>query len=121
MIAQTAGIPSGVAMAISDREIALATRDDVTGIVALQDANLREVGGAMSVRFSRDFFDTAVSDLPIIVARNSGKVVGCVVATALTAQAHDPIIEAMLRAYPAQPNPTITVQSVSPNAIAAEA
>ena len=90
-------------MAISNYEIGLATRDDVTGILDLQERNLRSVGGALSVRFSRDWFEAAISDMPIIVARSDEQVVGYVVSTPLTAQAHDPIIQAMLRAYPGSP------------------
>ena len=56
-------------MAISSYEIGLATRDDVTGILDLQERNLRSLGGALSVRFSRDWFEAAISDMPIIVAR----------------------------------------------------
>jgi L-amino acid N-acyltransferase YncA len=87
-------------MGISDYEIGIATRDDVTGILDLQERNLRGAGGALSVRFSRDWFEAAISDLPIIVARSDEQVVGYVVSTHSTAQAHDPIIQAMLRAYP---------------------
>ena len=90
-------------MGISKCEIGLATRDDVTGIVDLQERNLRGVGGALSVRFSRDWFEAAISHMPIIVARCDEQIAGYVVSTPLTAQAHDPIIQAMLRAYPGSP------------------
>jgi hypothetical protein len=110
-------------MAISSYEIGLATRDDVTGILDLQERNLRSVGGALSVRFSRDWFEAAISDMPIIVARSDEQVVGYVVSTPLTAQAHDSIIQAMLRAYPgslAPPLRTIMVRFVSRKTIADE-
>jgi L-amino acid N-acyltransferase YncA len=42
--------------------------------------------------------------MPIIVARNEGRVVGYVVSSPLTAQAHNPIVQAMLRAYPGYPH-----------------
>ena len=87
-------------MGISNYEIGLAKRDDVTGIVDLQERNLRGMGGALSVRFSRDWFQAAISDMPIIVARINEQIVGYVVSTPLTAQAHDPIVKAMLHAYP---------------------
>ena len=90
-------------MGISKYEIGLATRDDVTGIVDLQQQNLRGVGGALSVGFSRDWFEAAISDMPIIVARCDEQIVGYVVSTPLIAQAHEPIIQAMLRAYPGSP------------------
>jgi L-amino acid N-acyltransferase YncA len=94
------GNPYEVTLAISDYAIGLATRDDVTGILDLQERNLRGVGGALSVRFSRDWFEAAISDMPIIVARSDELVVGYVVSTPLTAQAYNPIIQAMLRAHP---------------------
>jgi L-amino acid N-acyltransferase YncA len=87
-------------MDIPGYQIGVATRNDVTGILALQERNLRDVGGALSVRFSRDWFEAAISDMPVVVARNNGQVVGYVVSTPLTAQAHVAIIQAMLRAYP---------------------
>jgi L-amino acid N-acyltransferase YncA len=90
-------------MEIADYEIALATRDDIAGILELQDRNLRRNGGALSVPFSRDWFAAAIDDMPIIVARREGRVVGYVVSTPLAAQAHDPIIQSMLRAYPGAP------------------
>jgi hypothetical protein len=87
------------ARGISGYEIRLAARDDVTGILDLQERNLRGVG-ALSVRFSRDWFEAAISAMPIIVPRTGEQVVDYVVSTPLSAQAHDPIIQAMLRAYP---------------------
>ena len=90
-------------MGIAGCEIALATRDDIPGILDLQGRNLRSSGGALSVPFSRAWFEAAIDDMPIIVARSEGRVVGYAVATPLTAQAHDPIVQAMLRAYPGSP------------------
>jgi len=84
----------------SGYDIALATRDDIAGILALQEANLRENGGTLSVRFSRDWFEAALGDLPVIVARKGGVVVGYLVSSSKAAQSHAPIIKAMLEAYP---------------------
>lgn len=84
-------------------EIFLATRDDIPAICELQERNLRDNGGMLSVRFSPEWFAAAISDMPIIVARSDGRIVGYVVSTPLTAQAHEPIIQAMLRAYPGSP------------------
>jgi len=88
----------------TDIDIGLATRDDIPGIVDLQDRNLRSRGGALSVPFSSAWFEAAVSDMPIIVARRHGRVVGYLVSSTLTAQAHAPIIQAMLKAYPGTPD-----------------
>jgi len=84
-------------------EISLATPDDILGIRELQERNLRDNGGALSVRFSAEWFEAAISDMPIIVARSDSRIVGYVVSTPLAAQAHEPIIRAMLRAYPGSP------------------
>jgi L-amino acid N-acyltransferase YncA len=81
-------------------EIALATREDIADIVALQEPNLRANGGALAVRFSAQWFENALADMPIIVARKSGQIVGYLVSSSKAAQAHVPIVEATLRAYP---------------------
>ncbi len=90
-------------MGLADYEIGPATRDDIGEILDLQDRNLRSKGGALSVAFSAAWFETAIDDMPVIVARRAGRVVGYVVSTPLATQAHDPIIQAMLRAYPVSP------------------
>ena len=91
-------------MAGSDYEIALARRDDIAGMLELQEQNLRERGGTLSVRFTREWFEAALGDMPVIVARKVGRVVGYLVSSSPAAQAHLPIIDAMLRAYPAAPD-----------------
>ena len=90
-------------MCLSDYEIIHAKRDDVPGILDLQEQNLRTHGGTLSVRFTREWFEQAITDMPIVVARSEDRVVGYVVSTPLTTQAHEPIIRAMLRAYPGSP------------------
>ena len=91
-------------MASSDYEIALATRADIAGILDLQEQNLREQGGTLSVRFSREWFEAALADMPMIVARKAGRVVGYLVSSSKAAQGHVPIIQATLRAYPGAPD-----------------
>jgi L-amino acid N-acyltransferase YncA len=86
----------------SGYEIALAMRGDISGILELQVANLRENGGTLSVRFPRDWFEAALDDLPVIVARKGGRVVGYLVSSSKAAQSHAPIIKAMLDAYPGE-------------------
>lgn len=87
-----------------DCEIALATGDDIAGILQLQEENLQERGGMLLVRFSREWFESALADMPLIVARKSGRVVGYLVSSSLPAQSHLPVIQAMLRAYPGTPD-----------------
>lgn len=88
---------------MSEHEITVATPEDIPGILDLQEQNLRSNGGALSVPFSREWFETAITDMPIMVARRETRVVGYLVSTPLTAQAHSPIIQAMLRAFPGSP------------------
>src|SRR5262245_13370148 len=90
-------------MMLDAYEITVATRDDVTGILALQDANQPERGGLLSVQFPREWIEKAIAAAAIIVARRDDMVVGYVISGELAAQAHVPVIEAMLRAYPAAP------------------
>lgn len=81
-------------------EIAPATHDDIDGILALQEANQPEHGGLLSARLSRAWFESALDDLPIIVARRGVSVVGYLVSASRAAVAGVPVIAAMLRAYP---------------------
>ena len=68
-------------MTSADYEIALATRDDIAGILDLQEQNLPEQGGVLSVRLPFEWFETALADLPMIVARRAGRVAGYLVAS----------------------------------------
>jgi L-amino acid N-acyltransferase YncA len=83
--------------------IALATPDDVGGILDLQECNLSENGGSLSVPFSRDWFEAAADDGQVIVARSNGRVAGYLVFCSFEAQAHVPIVQAMLKVYPGGP------------------
>jgi L-amino acid N-acyltransferase YncA len=83
--------------------IDLATPHDIPGILDLQERNLRDNGGALSVRLSPEWYEAAIADMPIIVARRDGRVVGYAVSTPIAAQAHIPIVQAMLRVYPGAP------------------
>jgi len=85
-------------------EIALATADDIAGILDLQERNLRRNGGALSVPMSREWLGVAIGRMPIVVARRQGRVVGYVVSSSLKDQSADPILDGMLRAYPGAPD-----------------
>jgi L-amino acid N-acyltransferase YncA len=87
----------------NELNICLATLDDVPGMVALQETNLPTNGGSLSVRQPPDWFMQRVSEKSVVVARCNGQVVGYVLGTSLVAQAHIPIIHAMLSTYPAPP------------------
>jgi L-amino acid N-acyltransferase YncA len=92
-------------MTAPDYEIALATADDIPGIVALQQANLINNGGFLSIEFSRTWFECVLSEMPIIVARKRGLIVGYLVSSPLSVAAHAPLIHAKLRAYPGSIDP----------------
>jgi Acetyltransferase (GNAT) family len=84
-------------------EIALAGLDDVSGILVLQERNLSSIGGSLSVPFSRSWFETAVANAQVIVARRNERVVGYLVSCDFAAQAHVPLVQAMLKVYPGTP------------------
>jgi GNAT superfamily N-acetyltransferase len=86
-----------------DYDIALATPADIPGILALQEENLPDRGGSLSVRLAADWFAGAMQDMPLIVARRGGALVGYVVATSVAAQLHIPIVEAMVGKFPPPP------------------
>jgi L-amino acid N-acyltransferase YncA len=82
-------------------EIDVARPEDIPGIVTLQDPNVIDRGGGLSVRQTADWFKRTMLEMPIIVARRDQKVVGYVLATSLAAKAHVAIVQAMLRNFPA--------------------
>ena len=82
-----------------ETEIRLAFEADVTGILDLQRENLPDRGGALSVEFSRDWFTRAIADMPVIVARRQGSVVGFLVSSPFSAHADVPIVQVMRGAY----------------------
>src|SRR5471032_840826 len=86
-----------------DYQIALAAPEDIPGILALQEPNLPDSGGSLSVRQSADWFNRAMAEMPLIVARRDGKLVGYMVTTTLAAKAHVAIVQSMLRSFPAPP------------------
>jgi hypothetical protein len=59
-------------MAIAGYEITLATQADIPAIIDLQERNLRSNGGTLSVPFSCEWFEAAIADMPIVVARSEG-------------------------------------------------
>jgi predicted GNAT superfamily acetyltransferase len=81
-------------------EIAPATSDDIEGILILQEQNLLGHGGLLSVRLPRAALEAALHDLPQIVARRDGKIVGYLLAGSRSVRAQAPIVQAMFCAYP---------------------
>jgi L-amino acid N-acyltransferase YncA len=85
-------------------ETGLATSDDIPAIVAMQEPNLNENGGGLSVRQTADWFRRTMAEMPIVVARRDGIVVGYALATSVAAKLHVGIVQTMLHAFPAPPN-----------------
>jgi ribosomal protein S18 acetylase RimI-like enzyme len=85
-------------------DISLATLNDIAGVLTLQEPNLPDNGGNLSVRQPADWFKRAVGEKSLIVARRDGQVVGYVLGTSLAAKAHVRIIQSMLRAFPPPPD-----------------
>ena len=91
-------------MALDLYQIAPAEFDDIVDILELQAENLPDRGGALSVRLSFEWFEAARAEMPLIVARRDGLVVGYLVASTVQSQAHIPIVQCMLRVYPGAPD-----------------
>ena len=105
-------------------EIGLAINDDIPAIVAIQEPNLHENGGGLSVRQNADWFRHGMAEMPIVVARRDGLVVGYALATSVAAKSHVAIVQTMLRAFPAPPNcylygPVCVTESERENSLAA--
>ena len=84
---------------IAGYEIAVAIPGDISGILALQDANQPDRGGVLSVRFPPEWLKAAIDNEAIVVGRRDGQIAGYVISGELSAQAHVPVVQAMLRAY----------------------
>ncbi len=87
-------------MLTGDCEIAQARAGDIGGILDLQGRNQPERGGTLSARLPREWLEATVADMPVIVARKGGRVVGYLISASREAYAGVPVVAAMLRAYP---------------------
>src|SRR5215203_2399566 len=83
--------------------ISVATAEDIPDILALQSANQVSRGGALSVEFSAQWFEQALKDMPVVIARRDGQLVGFLVSSSQAATRHLALPEAKYRAYPAGP------------------
>ena len=81
-------------------QITLGTPDDVAAILALQESNLPDNGGSLSVRGPAAWFTHAIGQKSLVVARCDGKLVGYVLGSSIATKAHVPIIQAMLKTFP---------------------
>ena len=85
-------------------DIGLATPEDIPAMLALQEPNLYENGGGLSVRQSSEWFRNTMSEMPIVAGWRDGKLVGYVLATTLAAKSHVAIVQAMLQRFPPAPD-----------------
>jgi GNAT superfamily N-acetyltransferase len=77
--------------------------EDIPDILALQEDNLPANGGSLSVRQPAEWFAGAIAEGAVVVARHQ-RLVGYVLGTSIAAQAHIPIVKALLAAYPPPPD-----------------
>jgi L-amino acid N-acyltransferase YncA len=73
---------------------------DIDDILQLQNQNSPANGGALSVAFSRQWFAAAIPAMPVMVARCECRLIGYTLSSTFAAQAHVPIIQAMLQCHP---------------------
>jgi hypothetical protein len=88
------------AMVIDEYEVVRAKAEDIGGILDLQERDRPERGGTLSARLPREWLEAAIADMPVIVARKGGRVVGCLISASRQAYAGVPVVAAMLRAHP---------------------
>jgi L-amino acid N-acyltransferase YncA len=80
--------------------ISVAVPDDIPEILALQSENQVSRGGTLSVEFPAQWFENAIKDFPIVVARRAGRLAGYLVSSAPASTQHLPLPQAKQRAYP---------------------
>lgn len=82
-------------------QIAVATTEDIPGILDLQEHNQLDRGGMLSVRLSREWLEAVMAAMPVMVARRDGRIVGFLVSSTITAMGHVPVIQKTLAVHPA--------------------
>ena len=83
--------------------VSIAVPEDIPEILALQSENQVSRGGALSVEFPATWFADAIREMPIVVARRNGRLLGYLVSSSPASTRHLPLPEAKQRAYPAGP------------------
>ena len=99
MIARRRLCPDLEMLASDGIVIGTAEERDLDGVLALQEANQPERGGTLSARLSRAQLLAMLADLPLVVARRDGAIVGYLLAASTATVAAVPVIRAMLAAY----------------------
>lgn len=81
-------------------EIRVASGADVPEILDLQTANLVAHGGSLSVAFPAAWFETVMREMPIMVARREGRLLGYLVASTRAHTRGQALPDAKFAAYP---------------------
>ncbi len=87
-------------MTTGEVEVGRATESDLDGIVELQAANQPDRGGMLSASLSRSRIAEMIREMPLIVARRDGRIVGFLMTGSRAMAAEVPIVNAMLAVYP---------------------
>ena len=83
--------------------VSVAGPQDIAGILALQSENQLSSGGALSVEFPAQWFENVMKDMPIIIARRRGRLVGYLVSSSQASTKQLALNQAKYGAYPAGP------------------
>jgi predicted GNAT superfamily acetyltransferase len=84
--------------------IGKAAAADIDGILVLQAANQISSGGTLSAELPRARIEAMMKDMPLIVAREDGGVVGFLMTTTRALNANVPVVRAMFAAYEGAPD-----------------
>lgn len=84
--------------------VGVATKADLSGIVALLKANLQKNGGSLSAGLPRKRIAMMLRKMPLIVARRGKHISGFLMTTPRAVNADVPVVRAMLEANPDNPH-----------------
>lgn len=80
-------------------DISVATTDDVEGVMTLQNANLASNGGSLSAALSEEKLALMIEEMPLIIAKKKGEIVGFFLAADLKRNADIPVVKSLLKAF----------------------
>jgi L-amino acid N-acyltransferase YncA len=80
--------------------LSVAAPEDIPDILVLQSENLISKGGALSVEFPAAWFQETIKEMPTVVGKRDGRLVGYLVSSSQAATRHLAIPQAKRRAYP---------------------
>src|SRR3954449_10873145 len=83
-------------------DLSVATTADIPEIFALQAENQIGRGGALSVELPTVWFELVVREMPIVIARSRGQLVGYFVSSAPERTKDYALGQAKFKAYPAK-------------------